>query len=131
MALEMVTPAIEKAANGAVERQPSDAPDLDDPSLYLNRELTWLAFNRRVLHEAEDDRNPLLERLKFLAIAAMTLDEFFMKRIGGLKQREAAGVTEPTVDGLTPQQQIIACYATIRELEEGLGRRADLVPVVD
>jgi polyphosphate kinase len=117
MALEMVTPAIEKASNGSVARQPADAPDLDDPSLYLNRELTWLAFNSRVLHEAEDDRNPLLERLKFLAIAAMTLDEFFMKRIGGLKQREAAGVTEPTVDGLTPQQQIIACYARIRELE--------------
>ena len=111
MALEMVTPAIEKAANGAVERPSVDAPDLDDPLLYLNRELTWLEFNRRVLREAEDERNPLLERLKFLAIAAMTLDEFFMKRIGGLKQQVAAGVTEPTVDGSTPQQQIAECYA--------------------
>ncbi|RMG34348.1 MAG: hypothetical protein D6720_09595, partial [Gammaproteobacteria bacterium] len=61
--------------------------DLRDPSLYLNRELTWLAFNRRVLHEAEDERNPLLERLKFLAIVSSNLDEFFMKRIGGLKQQ--------------------------------------------
>src|SRR5262249_38096365 len=57
------------------------------PELYLNRELTWLEFNRRVLHEAEDARNPLLERVKFLAITASNLDEFFMKRIGGLKQQ--------------------------------------------
>eukprot|EP00494_Astrolonche_serrata_P000123 UN00124 len=60
--------------------------DLDAPELYLNRELTWLEFNFRVLHEAQDDKNPLLERLKFAAIVSSNLDEFFMKRIGGLKQ---------------------------------------------
>src|SRR5215469_5579528 len=59
--------------------------DLFDPELYLNRELTWLNFNRRVLAEAEDHRNPLLERVKFLAITGSNIDEFFMKRIGGLK----------------------------------------------
>ena len=66
--------------------------DLKSPELYLNRELTWLSFNRRVLHEAQDPRNPLLERVKFLAIVNANLDEFFMKRIGGLKQQVGAGV---------------------------------------
>ncbi|MGB5330431.1 MAG: hypothetical protein WBO58_19640, partial [Gammaproteobacteria bacterium] len=61
--------------------------DLDAPELYLNRELTWLEFNRRVLHEAQDESNPLLERLKFVGIVSSNLDEFFMKRIGGLKQQ--------------------------------------------
>ncbi len=92
--------------------------DLSSPEYYLNRELTWLAFNRRVLHEADDERTPLLERIKFLAIAAANLDEFFMKRIGGLKQQVGAGVCELTVDGRSPQQQIEECYAVVREIEE-------------
>lgn len=91
--------------------------DLDAPELYLNRELTWLSFNRRVLHEAADERTPLLERLKFIAIVGSNLDEFFMKRIGGLKQQLAAGVQEPTVDGRTPAQQIAECNAMVRELQ--------------
>src|SRR5215471_6234152 len=92
--------------------------DLASPDLFLNRELTWLAFNRRVLHEAEDERNPLLERLKFLAITASNLDEFFMKRIGGLKQQVVAGMHELTVDGRTPQQQIAECYQVVRDIEQ-------------
>lgn len=91
--------------------------DLNDPSLFLNRELTWLAFNQRVLHEAGDKRNPLLERLKFLAIVSSNLDEFFMKRIGGLKQQLGAGVSARTVDGRTPKEQIVECYAVVREQE--------------
>jgi polyphosphate kinase len=91
--------------------------DLDDPSLYLNRELTWLAFNRRVLHEADDPRTPLLERVKFLAIVSNNLDEFFMKRIGGLKQQIAAGVHSPTIDGRTPLQQLNECRAEIAEIQ--------------
>ncbi len=87
------------------------------PELYLNRELTWLEFNRRVLHEAQDSRNPLLERIKFLAITASNLDEFFMKRIGGLKQQVGAGMQDLTVDGRSPQQQIVECYECIREIE--------------
>jgi len=82
----------------------------------LNRELTWLSFNRRVLHEAEDARTPLLERVKFLAIASSTLDEFVMKRIGGLKQQAGARVHYLTVDGRTPEQQIDECYAVMRDL---------------
>jgi polyphosphate kinase len=93
------------------------AADLDSPSLYLNRELTWLAFNGRVLAEAEFERNPLLERVKFLAITGSNLDEFFMKRIGGLKVQMAAGVPEVTVDGRTPQEQLDACSAWVRDFE--------------
>lgn len=90
---------------------------LISPELFLNRELTWLAFNRRVFAEALDDRNPLLERVKFLAITASNLDEFFMKRIGGLKQQVVAGMQELTVDGRTPQQQIAECLAAVRDFE--------------
>jgi polyphosphate kinase len=92
-------------------------PDLNDPALYLNRELTWLSFNQRVLREAEDSRNPLLERLKFLAIVSSNLDEFFMKRIGGLKQQLGAGVAKLTVDGRTPKQQIDECCEQVRAQE--------------
>jgi len=106
-AAPLVTPA----------EEPPAYADLAAPDLYLNRELTWLAFNRRVLHEAQDERNPLLERVKFMSIVASNLDEFFMKRIGGLKQQVGAGVQELTPDGRTPSQQIAECYAVIREQE--------------
>ncbi|MBV8773850.1 MAG: polyphosphate kinase 1 [Deltaproteobacteria bacterium] len=99
----------------------SESPDhasLLSTEFYLNRELTWLSFNRRVLAEAEDERNPLLERLKFLAISASNLDEFFMKRIGGLKQQAASGVKALTVDGRTPQAQITECLDVIRHQEQ-------------
>jgi polyphosphate kinase len=98
--------------------EPAQLPDLNAPELYLNRELTWLKFNARVLAEAQDPRNPLLERVKFLAITASNLDEFFMKRIGGLKQQAVVGMQELTVDGRTPQQQIIECYERIRAFEQ-------------
>lgn len=96
---------------------PADGHDLDRPEYYLNRELTWLNFNFRVLHEAEDPRTPLLERLKFLSIVGSNLDEFFMKRIGGLKQQVEARITERTIDGRTPGEQIDQCYTVVRELE--------------
>jgi polyphosphate kinase len=100
-----------------LERAEAPAFDLSAAELYLNRELTWLEFNRRVLNEARDTRNPLLERVKFVAIVGSNLDEFFMKRIGGLKQQVGAGVQQLTVDGRTPQQQIIECDAKVREIE--------------
>lgn len=74
---------------------PDGAHDLSRPEYFLNRELTWLNFNFRVLHESEDERTPLLERLKFVAIVSNNLDEFFMKRVGGLKQQVGAGMHEP------------------------------------
>ncbi|MCX7068305.1 MAG: polyphosphate kinase 1 [Methylococcales bacterium] len=91
--------------------------DLSASEWYLNRELTWLEFNKRVLWEAEDERTPLLERVKFIAIVSANLDEFFMKRIGGLKQQVGAGISELSVDGRSSQQQITECYALVREIE--------------
>ena len=75
-------------------QQPTTLPviSLDDPSLYFNRELSWLEFNRRVLEEAQDASVPLLERLKFLAIFESNLDEFFMVRVGGLQQKVQSGI---------------------------------------
>jgi len=104
-----------KAEKGGAP-QPESSFDLSDSQWYLNRELTWLEFNRRVLHEAIDERTPLLERLKFVAIVSANIDEFIMKRIGGLKQQIGAGMHELTLDGRTPRQQVIECHASIREI---------------
>ena len=98
--------------------RPVAPPTFDDPQLFINRELGWLQFNHRVLLQAEDKRIPLLERVKFLAIAGSNLDEFFMKRIGGLKQQALAGVQKPTVDGRTPEEQIEACYSFIEKHQQ-------------
>ena len=89
---------------------------LHDPGLYFNRELSWLRFNERVLEEAMDPSNPLLERLKFLAIFSSNLDEFIMIRYAGLKEQQAAGVDVRTFDGMTPEEQLAAVGRTLRPL---------------
>ena len=89
----------------ASDGSPDPEASFGDEAWYLNRELSELSFQWRVLHEALDDRQPPLERLRFLVILTRNLDEFFMKRIGGLKQQIDAGTTEPTVDGATPKEQ--------------------------
>ncbi len=91
--------------------------DLNDPKLFLNRELSWLKFNERVLHQASNTKIPLLERVKFLAIYGSNVDEFIMKRIGGLKQQMATGVSDITVDGRTPRQQLEECFAEINRIQ--------------
>ena len=104
--------------------------DLDRPLLFLNRELSWLQFNLRVLEEAENVGNPLLERVKFLAIFATNLDEFFMVRISGLRRQIAGGAGETPPDAMTPSEQMLALC---RELTVHLERhqncwKHDLLP---
>jgi polyphosphate kinase len=96
---------------------PPSTPALDDPSLYFNRELSWLAFNRRVLEEAQDSQVPLLERLKFLAIFESNLDEFFMVRVGGLQQKVQAGVPYGSgADRMPVKDQLSRIGETVREM---------------
>ncbi|MGA2912420.1 MAG: polyphosphate kinase 1 [Methanoregula sp.] len=97
-----------------------DTPNLpaDNPSLYINRELSWIRFNHHVLDEALDETHPLLERVKFLAIFANNLDEFFMVRVSGLQRQLAKGVLKSPPDGMTPGQQLEAIrQMLIPELE--------------
>jgi polyphosphate kinase len=89
-------------------------PRLDDPSLYLSRELSWLEFNDRVLEEAVDERNPLLERLKFIAIYSTNLDEYFMIRVAALKQQVEAEVHKRSNDGRLPAEQLLAISERLR-----------------
>jgi polyphosphate kinase len=93
---------------GEGEREPRAERDLTDPSLYLNREISWLQFNDRVMALAADERTPLLERLRFLAIFATNLDEFFMVRVSGLREQVEAGVATRGSDGWTPTETLEA-----------------------
>jgi len=98
-----------------------------EPELFLNRELSWLEFNRRVLEEARDASTPPLERLKFAGIVASNLDEFFMVRVAALKNALAEGDTAPDLAGLTPAQQLRKiserAHAIVDELYEELHNR--------
>ena len=103
---------------------------LDDPSLYLNRELSWLKFNQRVLEEAMDSRHPLLERVKFLSIFGSNLDEFFMIRISGLRDQLQGGAIEPPPDGMSPAEQLLAVSRELQPMlqQQWLCWHEDLLP---
>lgn len=90
--------------------------DLKNPDYYFNRELSWLEFNRRVLEEAQDSEQPLLERVKFISIFGSNLDEFFMTRVAGLNQQVSAGVIETPPDGLTPAEQLTAIRKRLKPM---------------
>ncbi|HWC65142.1 MAG TPA: RNA degradosome polyphosphate kinase, partial [Thermoanaerobaculia bacterium] len=112
---------------------PDARPDADPPegsAALSNRELSWLAFNERVIEEAEDTSHPLLERLKFLAISQTNLDEFFMIRVAGLRAQLSAEVTERSVDGLTPGEQLDASRRAVKKMIQRQTRCLvdDLIP---
>ena len=96
--------------------------DLTAQDYYLNRELSWLDFNARVLAVAEDRSQPVLERAKFLAIFASNLDEFYMVRVAGLKRRDETGLSVRSADGLTPHEQLARIAARNQDLTDKLGR---------
>lgn len=112
---------VPKTAKKGQEGKPQLA-DLDDPRLYINRELSFLQFNLRVLEEALDTRHPLLERVKFLSIFASNLDEFFMIRVSGLRRQLAAEAVDPPADGMSPAEQLRAIRQALPPLLE---RHAD------
>ena len=107
--------------------------DLKDSSLYINRELSLLAFQRRVLEEAQDETNPLLERLKFLSIVGSNLDEFFMVRVAGLKRQVEAGSPEVGPDGMSPADQLEAIRTEVNALMTNAARcyRRQLAPALE
>jgi polyphosphate kinase len=104
----------------------------DSPDAFLNRELSWLAFSRRVVELAADRELPLLERVKFVGIDAMLHDEFFMKRMGGLEQQARRGSTRTSTDGRTPAEELAACRVEIRQQMRTLSRlmREEIVPAM-
>ena len=121
-AVKAIPPTQKRAARPTV---PHDA------SQYLNRELSILTFFRRVLEEAQDERNPLLERVKFLSILGSNLAEFFMVRVAGLKQQVEAGIIELSSDGLTPSEQLLAIRQVVLELmQDARGCLQQLLPLL-
>jgi len=109
------------SAEAEADGRAAEVVALDDPSLYFNRERSWLDFNGRVLELAEDQSTPLLERVKFCAIYASNLDEFYMVRVAGLHEKVEAGIETPGTDGLTPSDTL----AAVREQVVEQGRRLD------
>src|SRR5215475_15327549 len=124
------------AATKTASPEPSSrsiTPNLDDPALYVNRELALLTFQWRVLEEARDPSNPLLERMKFLSIVGSNLDEFFMVRVASLKAQLDAGIAEFGPDRMSPSAQLVAVRREVRRLMEAIHQclESELKPALE
>jgi len=113
--------------------QKNDSSSISNPALYVNRELSWLEFNQRVLEEAQDSSNPLLERVKFLCIVSSNLDEFFEVRVAGVKQQSQSNLSAAGPDGLSPNEQLAAISVRARRMFEDQYRlwNEELVPALE
>jgi len=109
-----VTRPVDGTEGGGADPRPADL--MQSPERFINRELSWLAFNTRVLEEANNPRHPLLERVRFVSISASNLDEFYAVRVAGLVGQAAAGVVKPSPDGMTPTQQLAAIHREAEKL---------------
>ncbi len=130
--VQPVTAPASPSSSPFVSVQPAPPSALDAPALYVNRELSWLEFNARVLSEAEDPSVPLYERIKFLSIVTGNLDEFFMVRVAGLKQQLSGEVEEAPPDGMIPQEQLAALSTRTHKLVDAQYRcwNESLVPAL-
>src|SRR5207244_4843803 len=117
-AMQVSIPPNQREPASAAEQGARRIPDLHDPHLFLNRELSWLQFNLRVLEEAADASLPIFERLKFLAIVSSNLDEIFMVRVDGPKQQQLRGVSETGADGLLPRGQLAEISTIVHAMTE-------------
>ncbi len=119
--------------SGSRPREEETSVDLSDPSLYNNRELSLLEFTERVLEEAQDPSNPILERLRYICIVASNLDEFFEVRVAGLKQQRQSNVSAPAPDGMSPGEQLAAISSRVRKMVDDKYRTwsEELVPALE
>jgi polyphosphate kinase len=128
----MTRPKRKKNLSASADIGTRPGPGSLDPSLFINRELSWLEFNERVLEESKDTRHPLLERVKFLSIVSSNLDEFFMIRVAAIREQVLAGVPEASPDGRTPLQQLQAIHERVERMIRDMASclRDDLLPAL-
>ncbi|MGZ3451790.1 MAG: polyphosphate kinase 1 [Polyangiales bacterium] len=129
----MPTTSVAQATSPATPEAAEKTPSLDDPRLFINRELSWLAFNERVLDEGRNPVVPVVERLKFVTIVASNLDEFFMVRVAGLKQQQSGEIDEVPPDGMSVPEQLAAVSAKVHEIvdKQYQALKQDILPELE